>query len=96
MMTWFRVKALAVAVISGTFFGFLFGYWVVVRDPSGAGASILAFPAILAVMIATILLWPVSFALWARSRRSAPYLFASSLILPIAFVISPSLIRTLM
>jgi len=92
-MTGFRVQAVLVAIVGATLLGFLAGYWVVVRDPTGVGASILAFPAIVAVMIGTVLLWAFSFALWATSRRSAPYLFVSSLILPIAFVVSPSLIR---
>lgn len=95
-MTGFRVQALLIALFGGTLLGFLAGYWVVVRDPTGVGASILAFPAIVAVTIVTVLLWAFSFALWAISRRSAPYLFLASLILPIVFVVSPSLIRAWM
>lgn len=84
------------AIVSGTLLGFVAGYWVVLRDPTGVGASILAFPVIVAVTIVTVLLWAFSFALWATSRRSAPYLFLSSLVLPVAFIVSPSLIRTWM
>ena len=90
----FKVRSFLFAIVGGTVLGFLAGYWVVLRDPTGVGASILAFPAILGVMIGTILLWAISFALWATSRKSAPYLVVSSLIMPIAFVVSPTLLRS--
>lgn len=60
----FKVRSFLIAIVGGTVLGFLAGYWVVLRDPTGVGASILAFPAILGVMIGTILLWAISFALW--------------------------------
>lgn len=90
----FRVQPLLTAILGGTLLGFLAGYWVVVRDPTGFGASVLAFPVILTVMIGTVLMWALSLALWATSRKFAPYLFVSSLILPIAFVVSPAIIRS--
>lgn len=81
-MTGARVPKILVAIAGGSLLGFLAGYGVVVRDPTGVGASILSFPMIVTVMILTSLLWAVSFAFWATSRRFAPYVF----------IVSPSLI----
>ena len=89
----YKLRSLAIAIASSAMLGFLAGYWVVIRDPAGTGASIVAFPAIIAVTMLTVLLWTVAFALWATSRRAASYVFLLSILFPVLFLISPPLIR---
>ena len=89
----YRIQSLAIALAGSALLGFLAGYWVVIRDPVGTGASIIAFPAIIVVTFLTMLLWIGAFALWATSHRSAPYVFLLSVLLPVFFMISPPLIR---
>lgn len=89
----YRLRAFLIAFTYSTVLGFLAGYWVVVRDPTGTGASIIAFPAIAAVTLVTTLLGAVAFGLWAMSQRVAPFVLLSSFLIPLFFLISPGLLR---
>jgi hypothetical protein len=90
----YKIQSVAVALVGAALLGFMAGYWVVIRDPIGTGASIVAFPAILTVAMLTVLFLTAAFILWATSHRAAPYVFLLSILLPIFFLISPELIRT--
>ena len=71
--------------------GYFAALWVTYLDPDGTGGSILAMPAIAAILIATAL--AVVMGLSSIRTGHGRYFFLSVLLIPIAFLVSTILVR---